>query len=49
MPTLDVWAPSTSDGPWPVLFSVHGGACTFGSSARPDYDGAALAGPGWPW
>ncbi|WP_158842307.1 carboxylesterase family protein [Saccharothrix deserti] len=41
--SLNVWAPSTSDGPWPVLFYVHGGAYTFGSSAQPDYDGAALA------
>ncbi|MFE2755058.1 carboxylesterase family protein [Actinosynnema sp. NPDC059335] len=41
--TLNVWAPSTSDGPRPVLFHVHGGAYTFGSSAQPDYDGAALA------
>ncbi|MEV1115665.1 carboxylesterase family protein [Actinosynnema sp. NPDC049800] len=41
--TLNVWTPSTSDGPWPVLFYVHGGAYTFGSSAQPDYDGAELA------
>ncbi|XVS67280.1 carboxylesterase family protein [Actinosynnema sp. CA-299493] len=41
--TLNVWTPSTSAGPWPVLFYVHGGAYAFGSSAQPDYDGAALA------
>ena len=41
--SLNVWTPSTPDGPWPVLFYVHGGAYTFGSSAQPDYDGAALA------
>lgn len=41
--SLNVWTPSTSDGPWPVLFYVHGGAYAFGSSAQPDYDGAALA------
>ncbi len=41
--TLNVWAPSTPDEPRPVLFYVHGGAYTFGSSAQPEYDGAALA------
>ncbi|MBB5954068.1 para-nitrobenzyl esterase [Saccharothrix tamanrassetensis] len=40
--SLNVWAPSTADGN-PVLFYLHGGAYTFGSSAQPDYDGAALA------
>ncbi|WP_447002798.1 carboxylesterase family protein [Saccharothrix isguenensis] len=43
MLTPNARTPSTSDGPWPVLFSVHGGARTFGSSAQPDHDGAALA------
>ncbi|MFD1151355.1 carboxylesterase family protein [Saccharothrix hoggarensis] len=40
--TLNVWTPSTPGGPWPVVFYVHGGAYAFGSSAQPDYDGAAL-------
>ncbi|NUT92402.1 MAG: carboxylesterase family protein [Saccharothrix sp.] len=40
--TLNVWAPARGDG-WPVLLYLHGGAYTFGSSAQPDYDGAALA------
>ncbi|MEU9700732.1 carboxylesterase family protein [Streptomyces sp. NPDC047981] len=41
--TLNVWAPEESSGPLPVLFWIHGGAYTFGSSAQPDYDGSALA------
>ncbi|RKT55890.1 carboxylesterase family protein [Saccharothrix australiensis] len=40
--SLDVWAPSAADG-LPVLLFLHGGAYAFGSSARPDYDGTALA------
>ncbi|WP_199444113.1 carboxylesterase/lipase family protein [Umezawaea beigongshangensis] len=40
--TLTVWAPR-SGHPLPVLFWVHGGAFTFGSSAQPDFDGAHLA------
>ena len=30
-------------GALPVLFWIHGGANTFGSSAQPDFDGTALA------
>ncbi|MGW7431637.1 carboxylesterase/lipase family protein [Streptomyces sp. NPDC054861] len=41
--TLNVWAPADAPGPLPVLFFLHGGAYTFGSSAQPDHDGAALA------
>lgn len=53
--SLNVWAPEASQhvgpaagtdahGPGlPVLFWIHGGAYTFGSSAQPDYDGTALA------
>ncbi|MFJ3581853.1 carboxylesterase/lipase family protein [Streptomyces sp. NPDC090127] len=41
--TLNVWAPTARSGPLPVLFWIHGGAYTFGSSAQPDHDGAALA------
>ncbi|MFT7834737.1 carboxylesterase family protein [Saccharothrix sp. BKS2] len=41
--TLNVWAPPPSPSPRPVLFFLHGGAYTFGSSAQPDFDGAALA------
>ncbi|WP_433273290.1 carboxylesterase family protein [Actinosynnema sp. CS-041913] len=40
--SLNVWAPSSADGN-PVLFFLHGGAYTFGSSAQPDYDGTVLA------
>jgi para-nitrobenzyl esterase len=32
--TLNVWAPAAADGPLPVLFWIHGGAYTFGSSAQ---------------
>ncbi|MGW6565795.1 carboxylesterase/lipase family protein [Streptomyces sp. NPDC054975] len=41
--TLNVWAPEESSTPLPVLFWIHGGAYTFGSSAQPDYDGSTLA------
>lgn len=41
--TLNIWSPAETSGPLPVLFWIHGGAYTFGSSAQPDYDGAALA------
>ncbi|MFF0431223.1 carboxylesterase/lipase family protein [Streptomyces sp. NPDC004327] len=42
--TVNVWTPGRSEGDaLPVLFWIHGGANTFGSSAQPDFDGAALA------
>ncbi|HEY9330639.1 MAG TPA: carboxylesterase family protein [Streptomyces sp.] len=45
--SLNVWTPECGSGaesrPLPVLVWVHGGAYTFGSSAQPDFDGAALA------
>ncbi|MEV0039404.1 carboxylesterase family protein [Streptomyces sp. NPDC050804] len=42
--TVNVWVQERRDGgPLPVLFWIHGGAYTFGSSAQPDFDGAALA------
>ncbi|MEU9994120.1 carboxylesterase family protein [Streptomyces sp. NPDC050848] len=41
--TLNVWAPAERSEPLPVLFWIHGGAYTFGSSAQPDYDGSTLA------
>ncbi|MEU6480355.1 carboxylesterase family protein [Streptomyces sp. NPDC047017] len=43
--TVNVWTPERpyGGGPLPVLVWVHGGAYTFGSSAQPDFDGAALA------
>ncbi|MEU6484457.1 carboxylesterase family protein [Streptomyces sp. NPDC046887] len=42
--TVNVWVPSEpGGGPLPVLFWIHGGAYTFGSSAQPDFDGSALA------
>ncbi|QJT02877.1 carboxylesterase family protein [Streptomyces asoensis] len=42
--TVNVWVRAPSDaGPLPVLFWIHGGAYTFGSSAQPDFDGTALA------
>ncbi|WP_374105410.1 carboxylesterase/lipase family protein [Streptomyces sp. ISL-36] len=41
--SLNIWSPTDAPGPLPVLFWIHGGAYTFGSSAQPDYDGAALA------
>lgn len=45
--TLNVWVrPQPDGGPLPVLFWIHGGAYTFGSSAQPDFDGTALASAG---
>ncbi|MDT9686846.1 carboxylesterase family protein [Streptomyces sp. P9(2023)] len=41
--TLNVWSPTESSAPLPVILWIHGGAYTFGSSAQPDYDGSALA------
>ncbi|MEU9201539.1 carboxylesterase family protein [Streptomyces sp. NPDC048332] len=43
--SLNVWTPEPETGtrPLPVLVWIHGGAYTFGSSAQPDFDGAALA------
>ncbi|BDM74419.1 hypothetical protein HEK616_79060 (plasmid) [Streptomyces nigrescens] len=42
--TVNVWVPERAEGGvLPVLFWIHGGAYTFGSSAQPDFDGTALA------
>ncbi|MEV7422808.1 carboxylesterase family protein [Streptomyces sp. NPDC091212] len=42
--SVNVWVePRPDRGPLPVLVWIHGGAYTFGSSAQPDFDGAALA------
>ncbi|MFH8840528.1 carboxylesterase/lipase family protein [Streptomyces sp. NPDC017868] len=41
--TVNVWTPAADRAPLPVLVWIHGGAYTFGSSAQPDFDGAALA------
>ncbi|MFD9036361.1 carboxylesterase/lipase family protein [Streptomyces sp. NPDC059567] len=41
--TLNIWSTADTSQPRPVLFWIHGGAYTFGSSAQPDYDGTALA------
>ncbi|MGW3493850.1 carboxylesterase/lipase family protein [Streptomyces sp. NPDC001020] len=41
--TVNVWVRPRADKPLPVLFWIHGGAYTFGSSAQPDFDGTALA------
>jgi para-nitrobenzyl esterase len=45
--TLNIWAPDGAPpGGWPVMFWIHGGSYTAGSSAQPVYDGARLAGRG---
>ncbi|MER7053703.1 carboxylesterase family protein [Streptomyces sp. NPDC000351] len=41
--TVNIWTPAPEGGRLPVLVWIHGGAYTFGSSAQPDFDGAALA------
>jgi len=41
--TVNVWTPASADGSLPVLFWIHGGAYTFGSSAHPELDGTTLA------
>lgn len=41
---LNVWTPRTNDGQKrPVLFWIHGGGFTVGSSAAPSYDGENMA------
>ncbi|MFR9723480.1 carboxylesterase family protein [Streptomyces sp. MS19] len=47
--TLNVWAPAarpSGAAGLPVLVWLHGGAYAFGSSAQPEFDGAALAASG---
>lgn len=44
--TVNVWTPGGPGDSFPVLVWIHGGAFAFGSSAQPDFDGAALAGLG---
>ena len=41
--TLNVWTPRADAARRPVLFWIHGGGFTTGSSAQSLYDGAALA------
>lgn len=42
--TVNVWAPEHAPaGGWPVMFWIHGGSLTAGSSAQPAYNGARLA------
>lgn len=40
---LNVWTPSSGDGPWPVLVWAIGGGWTIGWAGSDLYDGAALA------
>lgn len=40
---LNVWTPEVGGTRLPVMVWIHGGAFTYGSSAVPDYDGAAFA------
>ncbi|MGP3634249.1 carboxylesterase/lipase family protein [Streptomyces sp. 24-1644] len=44
--TVNIWTPGGQGDALPVLVWMHGGAYVFGSSAQPDFDGAALAGQG---
>jgi para-nitrobenzyl esterase len=44
--TLNVWRSSQSDAALPVMFWLHGGAYTFGSSRQPLYDGSSFASTG---
>ncbi|MFQ6370549.1 carboxylesterase/lipase family protein [Shewanella sp. YIC-542] len=41
--TLNVWRPSHSKGPAPVMVWFHGGGLVNGGSAAPQYDGSAFA------
>ena len=43
--TVNVWTPDP-DGRRPVMVWIQGGAYAFGTSGRPEYDGAVLAGSG---
>ena len=40
---LNVWTPSTSGAPRPVMVWIHGGGFTIGSGSQEIYDGATLA------
>ncbi|MFC9247452.1 carboxylesterase/lipase family protein [Streptomyces sp. NPDC057136] len=44
--TVNIWTPGGEGDALPVLVWIHGGAYVLGSSAQPDFDGAALAGQG---
>lgn len=44
--TLNIWTPEGARDALPVIVWIHGGSYVFGSSAQPDFDGAALAGQG---
>ncbi|MEP6716631.1 MAG: carboxylesterase/lipase family protein [Terriglobia bacterium] len=40
---LNVWTPGLRSGKRPVLFSIHGGGFTTGTSSNPVFDGSPLA------
>ena len=40
---LNIWRPSNFEGKLPILFFIHGGSLTTGSSAFLDYNGETLA------
>jgi acetyl esterase/lipase len=44
---LDVYAPTNSQGPWPVIVFVHGGSWRSGSKAPYEFVGRALAAQGF--
>jgi para-nitrobenzyl esterase len=43
---LNIWTPGLDNGRRPVMFWIHGGAFTIGSSSEPMYDSGALAAKG---
>lgn len=44
---LDVYAPTTGRGPWPVVVYIHGGSWASGSRTTYDFVGTALAAQGF--
>jgi len=45
--TVDVYAPTEGEGPWPVVCFVHGGAWSYGSKNSYEFVGRAFAAQGY--
>ena len=45
--TMDVYAPVSGDGPWPVLYFIYGGSWNLGDRRYYEFAGRALAAAGF--